>query len=98
MLWYSATMQNAKGYLEKMADMKGFSWKGEPKVMKNWDEEAYKINAKGNVWGMEAKILLTVIPHGFVSKHIVMIWCPKADYSKYKSQIKSIVNSVKFLG
>ena len=35
MLWYSATMQNAKGYLEKMADMKGFSWKGEPKVMKN---------------------------------------------------------------
>jgi hypothetical protein len=49
MLWYSATMQNAKGYLEKMADMKGLRWKGEPELIKKWDEDAFKINAKGNV-------------------------------------------------
>jgi len=105
MLWYSATMQNTKGYLEKMADMKGLHWEGEPVVVKNWEEEAFKINASGNVWGMDSKVLLIVIPHGFDIKHtdhfahhIVMIWCPEMEYSKYKFQMEDILKSVKFLG
>jgi len=40
MLWYTATMQDAQGYLEKMADMKGLSWEGEPVAVELAREKA----------------------------------------------------------
>ena len=103
MLWYTATMQDAKGYLEKMADMKGLHWERDPVAMKGLEDNAWQVDAIGNVWGMEARVLLTVIHHGYDDKHtdhnalyVVMIWCPEQVFSQHKQKMSDILNSVKF--
>ena len=103
MLWYTATMQDAKGYLEKMADMKGLHWEGEPMVVEGKEDDAWKVDATGIVWGIDARVFLTVIQNGYDGRHvdhnalyIVMIWCPEPDFSRHKLQMANILNSVKF--
>ena len=101
MLWYTCTMQDAKGYLEKMGDMKGLQWEADPFNMDNWEDDAWMIDATGDVWGMKARTLLTVIHRGYDSKYsdhyalyIVMIWCPKEKFSQYQNQMEDILKSV----
>lgn len=103
MLWYTCTMQDAKGYLEKMGDMKGLIWEEEPVNMNSWKDDAWMIDATGDVWGMKARTLLTVIHRGYDSKYtdhyalyIVMIWCPKEKFPQYQDQMKDILKSVRF--
>ena len=71
MLWYTATMQDAKGYLKKMADMKGLHWEGEPVRVEGQEDEAWQVDAVGDVWGMEARVLLMVIHNGYDVRHAV---------------------------
>jgi len=103
MLWYTCTMQDAKGYLEKMADMKGLNWQVEPVNMEHWEDDAWMIDATGDVWGMKARTLLSVIHRGYDSKYtdhyalyIIMIWCPKEKFPQYQDQMKDILKSVRF--
>lgn len=103
MLWYTATMQDAKGYLEKMADMKGLHWEGKPVAVEGREDDAWVVDATGIVWRMNARVLLTVIHHGYDGRHvdhnalyIVMIWCPEPDFSRHKLQMVDILKSVRF--
>lgn len=102
MLWYTATMQDAKGYLEKMADMKDFRWEGEPKSVEGLIDDAWLVDTTGDVWGMDARVLLAVIHHGNDSRHldhnalfIVMVWCPRDEFSQHQRLMMDIFNSVK---
>lgn len=102
MLWYTATMQDARGYLRKMADMKGLRWEEETSIQ-GMGDDAWQVDATGHIWGMEARTLLAVVQNGFDNKHadhnalyIVMIWCPEQDFTQHEQQMTDILNSVRF--
>lgn len=101
MLWYTATMQDARGYLEKMADMKGLRWDAQSTAVEGLGDEAWQLDGIGDIWGMDARTLLTVIHRGSDKTHrdhfalyIVMIWCPRDVFNRHKRQMGEIINSI----
>ena len=102
MLWYTATQQSPLGYLRKMADMKDLAWEGEPLGIRLGGDGAWEIEGIGDVRGMDARVFLRVIRHGFSREHpdhnalyIVMVWFPNNDASELRPDMIRILDSVR---
>ncbi len=103
MLWFTETMNSAKNYLNKMADMKGFNWENEPKEMAINDREAWLIDCEGTVNNEKVKVLLVSIPitdekyaanKDHIAQYIIQIWCPLGKYDQKRQEMDEILQSV----
>lgn len=101
MLWYTTTEQDARGYLWKMADMKGLVSEEKPSKARIAGHNAWMYDVPGKVNKEPAHVLLAVIKHGMSTKHpkenalyIVQIWCPENMYSRQKKRMKEILATI----
>jgi hypothetical protein len=101
-LWYTTTEQSGSRYLMKMADMKGFPVKQEPRRRTIDDLGAWALNVPGKIRQANVQTTLAVIPCGKSKQHsrenalfIVQIWCPVFDHDHLAGEIESLLNSVR---
>ena len=102
-LWYTETMQDGPGYMEKMADMKDLVYQGEPEKMQIDGRDAWLLDTSGQDKKIPVCLLLAVIHHEKPITHadhnalfVIQIWCPESFYTQKKQQMEKILNSIRF--
>jgi len=102
-LWFTETENSAENYLEKMADMKGFSWNKDPAKITIKSREAWIINAEGKIQDNPSKIFLVSLPltgekyvhhKNHIAQYIVMIWCPSNLSPDKQAEMNAILQSI----
>jgi hypothetical protein len=103
MLWFTETMSPPKNYLEKMADMKAYSWETGPDETIINDREAWIIDGEGTVYKEQVKVMLASIPvydkshishANHIAQYIIQVWCPIEKYESKKDEMEDILASV----
>jgi len=103
MLWYTETQQDAPGYLEKMADMKGLTWEGKPIKQQIDGRNAWLLHASGTENNQPVSHLLAVIHYEKTITNadhnalfIVQIRCLEMYYTVKRDQMEEILKSLRF--
>jgi hypothetical protein len=99
MLWYTTTEQDCPGYLEKMADMKGFRAEM-PAERRIGNSNGWIIETVGDVYGQSSRVTLAGVsrPGSYAEEnalYIVQIWCPGEKYDEVSQQMTDILASVR---
>lgn len=102
-LWYTETMQDAPGYMKKMAGMKDLLYDGEPEELRVDGREAWRLDTSGPNEQRPIRLLLAVIHHEKPISHadhnalfVIQIWCPEEFYAQKKQQMEKILKSIRF--
>jgi hypothetical protein len=101
MLWLTTTEQDCPGYLEKMADMKGYRAET-PAERRIGTSDGWIIETVGDIYGKLSQVMLAGVarPGGYPEEnalYIVQIWCPEEEYAQLKRQMTEILASVKVM-
>jgi HEAT repeat protein len=103
-IWYTETMQDGPGYLEKMADMKGMQWQGKPIHYKADGRSAWMLDAFGHIKKKPVRLLLSVIHFEKPRKHadhnalyLIEIRCHKSDFPRQRQYMQNILDSIRFI-
>jgi hypothetical protein len=83
MLWVTTTEQDCPGYLEKMADMKGYRAE-KPADRPIGNNDGWIIDTAGDIYGQPSYVMLAGVskPGSYPEEnalYIVQIWCPKEN-------------------
>lgn len=102
-LWYTETMQDGPGYMEKMADMKDLMYQGEPEQMRIDGRRAWLLDTSGQDKKGPIRLLLAVAHHEKPITHadhnalfVIQIWCPESYYPQKKQLMEKILSSIRF--
>lgn len=106
MLWYTATQQSAKRYVQKMADMTSVVVdEREPLRRKIADREAWLYDVSAAIRGEAVHTIQAVIDGGADGEladhnalYVVQIWCPAARHPSLGREMETILASVSIGG
>ena len=101
MLWLTTTEQDCPGYLEKMADMKGYRAE-KPADRPIGNNDGWIIDTAGDIYGRPSYVMLAGVykPGSYPEEnalYIVQIWCPEEKSETLKPQMLELLAGVKVM-
>lgn len=102
MLWYTATMQDGRGYLLKMADMKGFRVDSEPDPIASEKGSGWRLKTEGEINGRSSVVILQVNHRGYDAKYkdhyalyISMVWWGLKDNDRVEKRMQIVLDRIR---